>query len=634
MHLAHLALTDFRGFRSAEIELPEAGLVLIAGQNNSGKSSLLTALDIVAGRDSGHELRHSAGTAAKLSATFKLSVEDWTRIDGTEGIEPRLVQRYEQMSDGRLRPTQLAISTASGMTNLVESVAVANQPNRSFSGMPTNTRVAHWDGTPTQQYSTIPEGTPLEQAGASETLQPISQLLQEWQARCFNFTNITPAKERGFGLVGARQLDPSGQNLASVLLGLLANEPAKLEQVKSILGAVVPDVGTLTLPVETSQIEIVFEDPFVPGSFHNLQEMGAGVAQLLTTIVLGLTQKGPAVVLLEEPETGLHPSAQRAVAELLVEWSTDRLFIVPTHSTAMIDWRSSRAEVIAISRVMGESHVTQVDLDRLEVVRDLGVQLSDALVAQRLLMVEGPSDLEILRAWFPAEFRDPRLGTVVTTGGDIARWATHFNAWLRSDQLENRQVFFLRDRDELDATELAALDASGSVITLDRREIENFFLDSELLSRYLSQLQGSVVTAAEIQSEVAEFSGSLQHSVVLRRVCRGITAPRLMDNDLRSKLVETEASCDGLVIAVRDRVVNPEELEGQIRDSWETERSAVEKHWDAEWHLMVPGADVLERLFQRHLARRYNKRTDGRALAQAMQAPESLAQQLSPVFAP
>jgi hypothetical protein len=75
MWLHGVIADNFRCFRHTEISLPEAGLVLIAGANNTGKKALLSALDVIAG-DSGDttSLRHVGGDdPAQVTARFCLS---------------------------------------------------------------------------------------------------------------------------------------------------------------------------------------------------------------------------------------------------------------------------------------------------------------------------------------------------------------------------------------------------------------------------------------------------------------------------------------------------------------------------------------------------------------------------------
>jgi hypothetical protein len=74
MLLTKVTAANFRAFRHAEITIPQAGLVLIAGANNTGKTALLSALDVIAG-NSGDitSVRHAdADGPAQVTGTFSL----------------------------------------------------------------------------------------------------------------------------------------------------------------------------------------------------------------------------------------------------------------------------------------------------------------------------------------------------------------------------------------------------------------------------------------------------------------------------------------------------------------------------------------------------------------------------------
>jgi predicted ATP-dependent endonuclease of OLD family len=49
LYLRNLELSEFRAFRTATIEFPAAGVVVVAGANNTGKSALLSALEATMG---------------------------------------------------------------------------------------------------------------------------------------------------------------------------------------------------------------------------------------------------------------------------------------------------------------------------------------------------------------------------------------------------------------------------------------------------------------------------------------------------------------------------------------------------------------------------------------------------------
>ncbi len=70
------------------------------------------------------------------------------------------------------------------------------------------------------------------------------------------------------------------------------------------------------------------------GQASNLKDVGVGVSQVIPVIVAALFAQPGHIVIVEEPESHLHPLAQRKLAELLAQVSKERnvQFIVETHS--------------------------------------------------------------------------------------------------------------------------------------------------------------------------------------------------------------------------------------------------------------------------------------------------------------
>lgn len=68
------------------------------------------------------------------------------------------------------------------------------------------------------------------------------------------------------------------------------------------------------------------------GEASNIKDVGVGVSQVLPVIVAALFAKPGHIVIIEEPETHLHPLAQGKLAELLATLSHNRQFIIETHS--------------------------------------------------------------------------------------------------------------------------------------------------------------------------------------------------------------------------------------------------------------------------------------------------------------
>ncbi|MGB4343996.1 MAG: DUF3696 domain-containing protein [Moraxellaceae bacterium] len=81
----------------------------------------------------------------------------------------------------------------------------------------------------------------------------------------------------------------------------------------------------------SARYELMIEND---GQASNLKDVGVGVSQVIPVIVAALFAQPGHIVIVEEPESHLHPLAQSKLAELLAQVSKDRnvQFIVETHS--------------------------------------------------------------------------------------------------------------------------------------------------------------------------------------------------------------------------------------------------------------------------------------------------------------
>lgn len=74
------------------------------------------------------------------------------------------------------------------------------------------------------------------------------------------------------------------------------------------------------------------------GSVSNLKDVGVGVSQVLPVIVAALFARPGDIVIVEEPESHLHPMAQTQLAELFIQVSRDKgvQFIIESHSEHLL----------------------------------------------------------------------------------------------------------------------------------------------------------------------------------------------------------------------------------------------------------------------------------------------------------
>jgi hypothetical protein len=319
----------------------------------------------------------------------------------------------------------------------------------------------------------------------------------------------------------------------------------------------------------------------------------------------------------------LHPAAQRALLGFLQSWSIDRQIVIATHSTVMLDWSPTGDCLWLVSRERGVSRVESVDVQPILLLNSLGVRLSDVLSAERVLIVEGPTDEDVLVAWFPEIMRDPRVAILHGGGGDNARHAALLSAWISGADRLKRSVLYIRDRDELPQDLLDRLNASAVVHVLNRRELENYLLDPDTLAEVLcsSGDSAALVTPLEVMSALERAAEDLRHTIVTNRVAQRVPLVRLMGHDLRKRLVRGHVDLAQMTQAILEQVPDHSDLRQAIASWWSEAENAVSCLTGEELLRFAPGADVLDAIFMEFLGRHFRKGDDGVTIAKAMKRP-------------
>jgi len=651
LHLETLELTNFRAYRTAEFTLPPTGLVLLAGANNTGKSVLLSALDLVIRGGTPTMARHAASSdPARVRARFVLSEEerarllaeasDQTIIDGGAFSWFELV--YAEAPDQAMHASELYTAWPGRPSLLLARLDVAasgdselqvvEAVNAVLNGQSVGGLVGVGDDDPLARLDLRVSGgipdLPDYLSPYMPKLSPFVELLAAWRGRYYHFGALRQGTSWTHPLRSTPALDPTGSNLPAVLVDLQHNRPAAWARVQELIEQIVPDVGRLETRTDNEQVEVVFADPTVPGYRPNLKNLGTGVEQVLMTIVVGVTQPAPSIVVIEEPETNLHHGAQRALLAQLREWSADRLFVLSTHSPVFLDRASTTSTVFLVERAQGTSAVRRLTRGVSEALTALGVQLSEALSADRLLLVEGEPDREVLTVWFPELLSDPRVEVVIGHGGDNARFAGMLEGWLQAlDRQDARRVLYLRDRDELASAVLDRLEADPAVYVLRRRELENYLLDADAVTAALLDrgvLDSAPADPQAVAQLLREGADRLKPVVVLKRIAGEVASRRLVDRKLVAELVQQGPTLEQFRETIRGRLPSAYALD-EIAEQWLATEKDLEAAWEERWQDFAPGSDVLAHLW-RTRGRTYDKLSDGIAIARHMDPPTELVE--------
>lgn len=182
------------------------------------------------------------------------------------------------------------------------------------------------------------------------------------------------------------------------------------KSLKVSISSFIPDVKSITIKnrdnlgrLMSSSCRVYIDD----GTETDLQLKGDGVISLTAISLLqhfskqGSLEKG-LILLLEEPESHLHPKAIHNLKKVLYEISKTNQVILTTHSPIIIERLNIRQNII-VQRGKA-TPATNIN----EIRQSLGITMSDNLSSAFLvLLVEGEEDIVTLKPWL--EEKSPKI---------------------------------------------------------------------------------------------------------------------------------------------------------------------------------------------------------------------------------
>jgi hypothetical protein len=130
------------------------------------------------------------------------------------------------------------------------------------------------------------------------------------------------------------------------------------------------------------------------GHSANASDCGLGMQDLLVLLFFAL-EPDAQLILVEEPESHLHPEMQRKLLEFISK-REDKQFIFSTHSNVFLD--GAYVEKVFFTTYSGSITVRD-ETNRALILSDLGYQVSDNLVSDLIILVEGPTDVPVFETF-------------------------------------------------------------------------------------------------------------------------------------------------------------------------------------------------------------------------------------------
>ena len=382
--LREITLRDFRCFRERQA-VPLAPLTLLVGENSTGKTSFLAAAQAVwdAAHGSGEpdfhtpphdlgafpEIVHRRGGRTNGADSFSLGFRE-------RAPEGRLLEFEVAFESRDAAPAPATIAWRHGAVS-VEHRRAKGEPDRMVFESPCGSWshpaigesppfAASWTAALFPRlHRAAANGDPgglldeLEASSETSERQPSPEDLAAFSALWELFTRVPP-QEPPFASapihppprrtydptkVGS---DPWGADVPSRFASLEFRDKAAWAALKAKLDAFGRESGLFD-DFTVKQLTKFEGGPFQlqvrkfgkngrKGPKRNLMDVGFGISQVLPTLAALFRADGPPMLLLQQPELHLHPSAQAALGSLFCETaSAGRQLIIETHSDYILD---------------------------------------------------------------------------------------------------------------------------------------------------------------------------------------------------------------------------------------------------------------------------------------------------------
>jgi len=407
VRIVRVHIENFRGIRQADIELD--GTVVFLGDNNTGKSTVLEAIELAIGAD-------------RLSRTQAIDEHDFFGGD------------YQARDD----QTRKKIVVEVVISDLDDQLCTKFRNNLEFWRPATKDLAA--DLVAAAAPGTKP-AVRIRFEGAYDA-DADEFTAKTWFAVPRNDQGVPQAEcrsgdKREFGFLHLRALR-TGSRALSMERGSLLDVILRTYEVRTrmweglldglrdldVVGAKDPEFGKILTDIRDAMREIVpgewadaphlrvseltredlrrvlksFLATGVPGYAAPFQHQGSGTTNALVLAMLGLIaqrRQGRVIFAMEEPELSLPPHVQKRVVDKVRDLAAQALFT--SHSPYVIE-QFAPEQMTVMTRdgtgLLNAARVVLPDNLKLKVFRDgFRTRFCEALLARRVLVVEGKTEL-------------------------------------------------------------------------------------------------------------------------------------------------------------------------------------------------------------------------------------------------
>lgn len=340
--LERIRIEGFKSIRELELELRPLNVLI--GANGSGKSNFVEAFRL-------------------LNEIFNQRLEQYSRTIRADKLlyfGPKVTRqitinvRFGNESYANLYHIELVPTNSNTLIFEREVVAFHD--------------IQHYENPYRELLGSGHQETKLQPSTTNSRIADyVVKVLKSWKIYHFHDTSSTSAMKLPSSTRDYRIFRPDASNLAAFLYWLKETQRAYYDRIVGQIHLTAPFFDDFILePDELRPNEIVLQwkergsnDYF---DAHNLSD---GTLRFICLTTLLMQPELPSIVLIDEPELGLHPFAINQLAGMLRFASTRTQVIVSTQSVPLIN-QLAPEDVIVVDRKQGQSVFRRLESSELE----------------------------------------------------------------------------------------------------------------------------------------------------------------------------------------------------------------------------------------------------------------------------
>ncbi|MDQ7084279.1 MAG: AAA family ATPase [Sulfurovum sp.] len=217
-------------------------------------------------------------------------------------------------------------------------------------------------------YFTLSNNSFLENRGGLESELPtftkkpdsvnshIVNYIQDWKVYHFHDTSTTAKVKQTCNINDARLLSPDAENLSAFLYAIKLNSPKSYKKIVKTIQRVAPFFHDFILEPEVHNNDMIRLKWKHKGTdaYFDANDLSDGTLRFICLTTLLLQPNLPTIILLDEPELGLHPFALKLLASMFRVTSKKTQIIASTQSATLAD-EFDIENIIVVDRVDNRS---------------------------------------------------------------------------------------------------------------------------------------------------------------------------------------------------------------------------------------------------------------------------------------